>query len=204
MNRTRRWLIAAFAVSLLLHLIFAILAHPWRGQQENQVEVVSIQRRPVAMTRMQTPPPPKATPHPHPSPVVRPAHAEPHSTPGVPSGNGNNAATAAPEAVPTPQATPPGNPCERSDIEPAVTENPPQPTIPTGARASGTSGVAAVDVRLDSSGAVTAATVSQSTGNSSLDLVAVAMARGARYAPALHACKPVASAYTFRVRFFAW
>ena len=204
MNRAKRFLIVAFAISLLLHLLFALLAHPWRGRQENQLEVVSIQRRPVMMTRLQTPPPPKATPKPHPSPAVAPATAQPRSTPGQAAGNGANAATAAPAAAPTPQTTPASNACERSDIDAAVAENPPQPDIPNGARSSGTSGVVAVDVRLDIHGEVTGATVSQSTGNSSLDLVAVAMARGARYTPALHACKPVASAYTFRVRFYAW
>ena len=205
LDRAKRFLVVAFAISLLVHLLFALLAHPWRGREENQVEVVSIQRRPVAMTRLQTPPPPpKATPKPHPTPAVRPATAEPNSTPGQAAGNGGSEATAAPTAVPTPQATPAANACERNDLDAAVTENAPQPEIPNDARTSGTTGVAAVDVRLDVHGEVTGATVSQSTGNSSLDLVAVAMARGSRYSPALHACKPVASAYTYRVRFFAW
>lgn len=203
-RRARRFLLAAFAISLLVHLIFALIAHPWSNRQENQVEVVSIQRRPVVMTRLQTPPPPKATPKPHPTPAVRPASTRPQSTPGVASGNGNGAATAAPPPEPTPQPSLAANACERSDLDAAVAENPPQPEIPNGARTSGTAGVAAVDVKLDSRGEVTGAAVSQSTGNSSLDLVAVAMARGARYTPALHACKPVASAYTFRVRFYAW
>ncbi len=204
MKRTRQLLLAAFIISLLVHLVFALLAHPWRNRQENQVEVVSIQRRPVAMTRLQTPPPPKATPKPHPSPVVRPATAAPNSTPGQAAGNGGGQATAAPTAAPTPQATPAGNACERNDLEAAVAENPPQPEIPTAVRADGTSGVAAVDVKLDRHGEVTGAAVSQSTGNSSLDVVAVSMARSARYTPALHSCKPVASAYTYRVRFYAW
>ena len=59
-------------------------------------------------------------------------------------------------------------------------------------------------MQLDANGQVTGASVTQSTGNSSLDLVAVAMARDARYTPALHECKPVASAYTFSVKFVAW
>src|SRR5581483_5383580 len=142
MSRASRFLIVAFAISLLLHLLFALLAHPWRGREENQVEVVSIQRRPVAMTRLRTPPPPKSTPKPQPSPVVRPATAEPNSTPGQAAGNGGSQATTAPAAVPTPQATPAANACERNDLDAAVAENPPQPEIPSGVRASGTSGVA--------------------------------------------------------------
>lgn len=201
-NRATRLLILAFAISLLLHLIFAVIVHPWRGQQRNDVEIVSIQRRPVAMTRMQTPPPPpKATPKPHPSPAVRPAPAKPHGE--TPPGNGSGTQTAAP-AVPTPQASVAANACDKSDLGAAVAENPPQPEIPNDVRAEGTSGVAEIDVKIDARGAVTGASVSQSTGNSSLDLVAEAMARGARYTPALHACKPIASAYAYRVRFFAW
>jgi outer membrane biosynthesis protein TonB len=46
--------------------------------------------------------------------------------------------------------------------------------------------------------------VAQSTGNSSLDLVAVSMAREAHYDPPLHDCKPIAGAATFSVKFVAW
>jgi TonB family protein len=61
-----------------------------------------------------------------------------------------------------------------------------------------------VRVLLDATGQVTSAGVTQSSGNSSLDLVATAMARGARYTPALHDCKPIAGTYTFSVKFVAW
>ena len=81
---------------------------------------------------------------------------------------------------------------------------PAPPDIPLETRASGTSGTALVSVQLDAAGQVTGASVMQSTGNSSLDLVAVTMARDARYAPALRDCKPVVSAYTFSVKFEAW
>ena len=87
---------------------------------------------------------------------------------------------------------------------PRLPTSPSPPDIPPAARANGTSGVAMVRVQLDENGQVTGAGVTQSTGNSSLDIVAVAMARDARYTPALHDCKPVAGAYTFSVKFFAW
>ena len=203
MKLSRRLLFIAFALSLLIHFIFAVVVHPWRHPEDNEVEVVSIQHR-VAVTQMQTPPPPpKATPVPHPTPAVRQAPAKPHAANGQSGGTGVAAATAPPPTV-APQVTPGGITCTRTDIEAAVTENAPQPDIPSDVRASGTSGVAAIEVRLDAQGAVTTTTVSQSSGNSSLDVVALAMARGTRYSPALHACKPVASAYTYRVRFFAW
>jgi TonB family protein len=206
LTRPQRLLVFAFAISLLLHLIFALIAHPWRNRQENEVEVVSIVHRPIVMTRLQTPPPhPKVTPAPHPRPSTRPAPIQSQAAPGPGPGNGTAVAPAStPLVQPSPAATIAANPCERSDLGAAVTENPPQPDIPNDARAAGTTGVATINVRLDAAGAVTAAAVSQSTGNSSLDLVALAMARDARYSPALHACKPVASAYTFSVRFFAW
>jgi TonB family protein len=85
-----------------------------------------------------------------------------------------------------------------------VVATPQPPDIPNEVRASGTSGTALVSVQLDASGQVTNTTVTQSTGNSSLDLVAIAMARAARYAPALRDCKPIASAYAFSVKFVAW
>ncbi|MBV8373637.1 MAG: energy transducer TonB [Candidatus Eremiobacteraeota bacterium] len=203
LTRSQRLLVIAFAISLLLHLIFAFIVHPWRGRQENEVEVVSIVHRPVVMTRLQTPPP-RAKVKPHPAPSVRPAPVR-RNGPQPQSGNGAGAAaTSEPLQQPSLAPTVAANACEKTDVGAAVTLNPPQPEIPNDARAAGTSGIAEVNVRLDAAGTVTGASVSQSTGNSSLDLVAVGMARDARYAPALHACKPIASAYTFRVRFFAW
>jgi|SRR5579863_3267012 len=206
LRRAQRVLVVAFAISLLLHLIFALLAQPFRSRQDNQAEVVSIAHRPMLMTRLQTPaPPPKVTPAPHPPQAVRPSKRRPQAAFAVPGSGGSGKTTAAPLPTPTPQATTPSAvACEKGDIVAAVTENPPQPDIPSDVRASGTSGVTAVQVRLDERGSVTAATLAQSSGNASLDLVAVTMARDARYSPALHACKPIASAYTYRVRFFAW
>jgi TonB family protein len=61
-----------------------------------------------------------------------------------------------------------------------------------------------VRVSLDPSGSVRQTTVVQSSGNTSLDLVAVSMARAARYMPATHACKPIASEYLFKAKFSAW
>jgi TonB family protein len=66
------------------------------------------------------------------------------------------------------------------------------------------SGTAAIQVQIDPQGGVTNATVAQSSGNTGLDAVAMQMARNATYSPALANCKPVASTYTFRVKFVAW
>jgi TonB family protein len=85
-----------------------------------------------------------------------------------------------------------------------VIATPAPPEIAPDVRASGTDGLALVSVALDPTGQVTNTGVAQSTGNASLDLVAVAMARDARYSPALHDCKPIAATYTFSVKFVAW
>jgi TonB family protein len=205
MTRSQRLLVLAFAISLLLHFVFALVVHPWRNRQENEVEVVSIQHRSVVMTRLQTPPPrPKITPVPHPLPSTRPAPVRTHGATSQNGGTGAAISATTSPVEPSPAATPAANACEKSDLGAAVTGNPPTPDIPNATRADGTSGTATINVQLDSQGAVTAAAVAQSTGNSSLDVVALGMARAARYSPALHACKPVAGTYAFRVRFYAW
>jgi periplasmic protein TonB len=94
--------------------------------------------------------------------------------------------------------------CANATTGASVIATPAPPDIPTDVRASGTSGTVLVSVQLDASGGVTNATVTQGTGNSSLDVVALGMARDARYSPALRDCKPVAGAYVFSVRFVAW
>ncbi len=59
MKRVPRLLLAAFALSLLLHLVVALILHPPTPTPENQAEVVSIEHRPatIAVTKVPTPPP---------------------------------------------------------------------------------------------------------------------------------------------------
>jgi periplasmic protein TonB len=207
LGRPGRLLIFAFALSLLLHLIFALVVHRSRDNRQSGVEVVTLEHRPLALTRLQTPPPrPHVTPVPHPIPSTRPAPVQTHGTQPQNTGTGTTGgATTAPAPQPSAAATTAAaNACAKTNLGAAVTENPPMPDIPSAARAEGTSGVASVSVQLDERGTVTGAAVAQSTGNSSLDLVALGMARGASYSPALHDCKPVASAYTYSVRFWVW
>jgi TonB family protein len=206
MKRVPRLLVVALVLSLLVHVIVALLMHPPIPTLENRAEVVSIVHRPatIAVTKVPTSPPPR--PHQTPAPKnlssARPARKGPG--PAGNAGAGTPAPTAAPE-VPTPRPTASANAgCANADVPAAVVATPSPPDIAPDARAKGTSGVTLVGVRLDASGYVTGADVTQSSGNSSLDLVALAMAREARYSPALHDCKPVASAYTFSVKFVAW
>jgi protein TonB len=206
MKRVPRLLLVAFALSLLVHLIVALILHPPTATPESQAEVVSIEHRPasIAVTKVPTPPPP---PRPKPAPRVESSALPARKGPApAPAPGGGKAAPSTPvPATPTPQplATPHAG-CVQANTEAAVVSTPAPPDIPVGARASGTSGTALVSVQLDANGQVSGTNVTQSTGNSSLDLVAVAMARDARYTPALRDCKPVASAYTFSVKFAAW
>jgi len=204
MKRAPRLLLVAFALSLLVHLVVALILRPAAPTPATQSEVVSIQRRPatIALKNPPTPPPPpRQTPAPRTA-----ASAVPRKGPGSGGTQGASAATPAPvvaQATAPPAVTPtPG--CANSTTAAAVVSTPAPPEIPLQVRASGTSGTALVSVQLDASGTVTGATVTQSTGNSSLDIVAVGMARDARYSPALRDCKPVASAYVYSVKFVAW
>jgi TonB family protein len=205
MRRTQRFLIVAFALSLLVHAIVALIVHPAHADFQNQTEVVSIVRRSSIAVAKQTPPPPRPvqTPAPH-----RGAVAQPHARTGesvAPLGGGNGKATPAP--TPPPATAPPKvatGACASPEAPGTVAATPGPPSIPPLARTEATSGVASVQVQLDATGQVLSASVAQSTGNSSLDLVAVSMAREAHYDPPLHDCKPIAGAATFSVKFVAW
>jgi periplasmic protein TonB len=207
MRRAQRLLFIAFALSLLIHLLIALIVRPSSPSRQNQTEVVSIEHRRlvIALTKkMPTPPPPKPVHTPAPAPAP-PREKAPVAAAHGPAGGGRGVATA-PPATPTPAPVPTPSPagCAHPNALAAVVATPPPPEIAPDARVSGTSGTALVKVQLDPSGAVTDTSVSQTSGNSSLDLVAVAMAHDAHYAPALRDCKPIAGIYTFSVKFVAW
>jgi TonB family protein len=205
-RRARRLLLAAFAISILVHAIVALLVHRPRAPVESQPEVVSIRRRLVVVTKLETPPPqPKRTPVPHPAPSSRPEPRATHATQSIGATGGTGRATPAPTPQPVAASPTPAAPgCAQQTTDAAVVATPAPPDIPVSVRAQGTSGVALVDVHLDEQGTVIDAKVSQSTGNTSLDVIAVSLARNAQYSPATRACKPVASSYTFSVKFLAW
>lgn len=210
-QRTKRLLIIAFAISLLIHLIIATgVRWPFTLSKE-ETTVVSIRHvRTLRVTHIPTPPPPTpppvtTSPLPSAPPTAKP---NPHparsaSAVGV-AGRpppGGAARTPVPTPTPKPSATPN---CATSDTNALLAASPPPPDIAPDARGAATNGTATVRVTLDADGAVQQTTVVQSSGNTSLDLVAVSMARAARYTPAMHACKPVASEYLFRAKFSAW
>lgn len=207
MRRTQRFLLVALALSLLVHAIVALILHPAHADFSNQTEVVSIVRRSSIVVAKQSPPPPrpKQTPAPHRGAVPQP-HARTGQSVG-PAGGGRGKATAPPPSPPPATAAPkavPSGACASPEAAATVAATPGPPNIPPEARTEATSGTASVQVALDATGQVLSTSVAQSTGNSSLDLVAVSLARQARYDPPLHDCKPIAGNATFTVKFVAW
>ena len=90
LNRSQRVLIAAFAISLILHFLFAFLYRIPLPRRSSEVETVTILRRSMAIVVRTPQPPPPATPKPHP----RPQPSAPKATPaaqGFAPGNGGSA-----------------------------------------------------------------------------------------------------------------
>ncbi len=214
-RRTRRLLIAAFALSLIIHLIIASGVHWPFTKTSDETEVVHVQH--LRVTRIarvptpapHTPPPQTATPAPtaSPAPVRSAAPRRPSRNPAgvlpAATGTGGTAATAVPSPARAPSPAP-SVPCANNDLPATIAASPPPSEISPEARAANVSGTARVRVTLDDKGAVQSAAVSSSSGNSSLDLVAVSMARAAQYNPARHDCKAIASDYTYSVKFVSW
>ena len=212
-RRARAILIAAFAVSLLLHLLLAGYVrwpfHP--PSQEVQVAKVRV----ITVARIVPTPPHTILP----TPQSTPAASKPKVIPPAVTARGTAApriasasvpvavkspahATASP--APTPIATAAPLPCTDRDITPAVSATAAPVAIPADARASKVNGTAAIQLHIGPQGQITAATIAQSSGSAALDAVAEQMAKGAAYTPALVKCKPVASVYTYTVKFVAW
>lgn len=203
-RRSRQFLILAFAVSLLLHVLLATgMRWPQPIREQETIEVVHVE--PLLRTAKRVIPPPAKSPPPKKIPAATEPQTHPAKVlgPGKPIAQGSAAvatATAQPTAVPT--NTP--LPCTKGDIAAALAATPPPAEIPAGARGAATNGIARIRVTLDPAGIVQSAIVVDSSGNPELDLSALAMARAAQYSPALHACKPVAANYTLAIRFAAW
>ncbi|MHB8148127.1 MAG: energy transducer TonB [Vulcanimicrobiaceae bacterium] len=207
-RRARRILLAAFIFSLLAHAIVALIMRGPLGPPPQEAQVVTLQRRARIVSvlhRLPTPPPPRSTPMPKraamPKTVARSSKAYPSNARAV-SQSRPAPASAAPE--PTPSATPSRVACRDADLPASVVGTPPPADIPPSVRAQATSGIVRVRVQLDRYGSVTGTSVTQTSGNPSLDLVAEAMAGAAQYAPAYIRCKAVASTYAFSVKFAAW
>lgn len=212
-KRTRRFLIVAFALSLLIHLIVTGLVRwPLRPQNKTEQVVHVVQLSVVHAT------PRPRTPPPVPTPPTLPTHppAVRHTVLHVAKAEAISAHTharesrvvrATPEPTATPAATPSPTPvpaCMGSDTPVHVIASAPPPQIAPDARAGRVSGTAQIRVVVNAAGAVENANVVSSSGSPALDLVALGMAKSAEYQPATHLCKAIAAAYTYSVRFIAY
>ena len=195
-------LLAALAISLLIHALVALYVHPWRTEGENEPIVamrnVRIERvLPTPRAKpVHTRQPPRVPLHPPRQMAIR-SHA---TLPAIRVARGARASNERPKSAPTPTPLP----CNSADAPAAIADEPTAPPISAAVRALDVSGTAAVAVQLDSTGAVISASIAGTTGDTNFDAIALEMARDARYTPAFHACKAVASTYLFRVEFYAW
>jgi periplasmic protein TonB len=214
--RARNVLLAAFAISLILHLFLAgyirwpVLLRPNEETQIAKVRIVTVARVKPHTPAPSPPPTPVATPRVRAS--VVPPRTVPKSSKGPPAaphvaGPGvarHTPPPPVPTPAPTPAATAAATSCANNTTEPTVSATPDVGEIPPEVRAAKTSGTAAIQVSLDPQGHVVNASVAQSSGSSGLDDVAVQMARNATYTPKMVDCKAVAGSYTFTVKFVAW
>ena len=198
-----------FAILCLLHLLLAgywywPFTHNQPEEQLTNVRVIQIVRRTPAPLQTRAP---KPLPAPR---IATKAHSK-IAPPRLSPHNGRVARRGAvtyepqtphPAVTATPAHVAKG--CANPNAGPAVATAPDTPDIAAQARASGITGVVAIDVSLDPAGNVTDAKVARSIGNDGLDASALTMARNASYTPKYTACKGVASSYTFTVKFVAW
>src|SRR5579872_875273 len=143
-QRSRRILVAALVISLVVHAIVATVMRWPFSVQHNDVQVVSLEARPrviAVVKRVPTPHPAAQTPRP--LPVHHVVHTLPTRT-RLPSQTATRDASpvavvsSAPE--PTPMPSPPGGACVRSDAAAAVLATPPPADISPEARADAKSG----------------------------------------------------------------
>ena len=191
-------------MSLLLHAIVGLTVHRFAPTPDGP-EIITLAQRPQVVQVS------RATPKPARTPPIAAPRAKPTIEPVRHTSKKASAVVAAavrrptPTPVPIASAPPPSSaPCLHATVPASILATPPPPAIALPVRADATSGTTRVRVQLDAHGAVIGTKIVASSGNSSLDLVAIAMARAAHYAPALAACKPIASTYAFSAKFVAW
>jgi periplasmic protein TonB len=207
-KQTRRLLIVAFALSLLVHLLMALFARWPFERSKEQAEVVHVSvLRTTRIAHVSTPPPQTPKPAPTSSPTAAPvrAAARPHRGIGGIHAGPPRVAQAPPTPPPSPAPSPAATTnCAKGDTSAQVVASPPPPDIAPNVRGEATSGTSRIRVTIDPQGNVQNAMVVGTSGNPSLDLVALTMAKSAQYAPAMHDCKTIASDYVYSVRFVAW
>jgi protein TonB len=199
-KRTRRFLIVAFALSLLIHLILTgVIRWPFRLANDD-VQTVTIEHLHTVHIAHVTPPSHTPAPKRVPVHLAKTTALNPKSslTEGtVVTGTPVAPASTAPTPTPTPN-------CATNDTPVQMLASPPPPDLAPDPRAGRVSGVTRVRVLVDPDGKAQDVAVIASSGSSSLDQIVVGVARTAQYTPAMHACKAVAGDYMYAVEFFAW
>ncbi len=211
-RKARRFLLIAFAISIVIHLVGVRLVH-WRIPTPVEVpEKMTISRIVVIHSVTKTPPPNTPAPLPTAAATPKKMPATKIAVPRVLSTSGPARptetvapVTATPSASPRPLRLPTPVPNKGSCTDPnapaAVKTAAPIPEIPLAARQTAKNGTTQVHVRLSDQGSVLEAGVAVSSGSDGLDQIALGMAKGSQYSAALQQCKPVASTYEFRVKF---
>jgi TonB family protein len=207
-NRVLVW---AFGLSILAHVVFALVTHIPRveaapDKAPTHVRIDTIVVHTPAPTPTPQPPQPhvRAVAHTNTAPHV---HVDvPHSTgPAAQSTSGPAVVATSgvdvpgdPNAVATASAAPPRPACSMPNVA-AHTLSAAMPQTPEGAE--GLPATAEVQVTLDAAGRVTDLRIYRSAFNQQLDRAAVAAARASTYAPALVDCLPTGGTYLFTVEF---
>jgi len=217
---SRRFLLAAFILSIVLHLAGGRYIRWPQVQREETIERVSLRKRLTVHVR----------PAPQQSPTARAKAVRPISAPmqkslastrpRTPSQNSKNTSvrlpahaalpifTAPPPASPSPvamvRAAPPSSPaiagCTKPN-QPAAIVNKALPVISKSARVAGTHGIARVHVTVSADATVTDARLTDSSQNHELDLEALDAARASTYAPATANCKTITGETDYAVEF---
>jgi TonB family protein len=204
-NRVLLW---AFALSILAHVIFALVTHIPRVEAAPEAPPTHVRiDRLVLHTPAPTPQPQQhvhTVAHANTAPRV---HVDvPHvSGPGTQSTSGpavvatsGNDVDGDPNAVATASAAPPRPACSVPNA-PARTISVAMPQTPDGVE--GLPATAEVQVTLDAAGRVTDLSIYRSAYNPQLDRAAIAAAKASTYAPALVDCLPAGGTYLFTVEF---
>ena len=209
----RNVLVAAFVLSMLIHLLGVRLVHWSVPAPHDEQETTQVSK--IAITHRVIPTPPPASPHPSPAASLAPhkvAHVRvvvPHirSSSGTPTRNARTAIlptqspTPTPSPSPRPSAEPKGG-CVTPNAPAAVRMLAPQGNMPADLRRTAKNGVVTrVHLRLSETGAVLEAGILTSSGNDGQDQLVLAQAKTSVYSPALDHCKAVAGTYDFAAKF---
>ena len=207
-NRVLLW---AFGLSILAHVVFALVTHIPRVEAAPEQPPTRV-RIDVLVMHTPAPTPTPQPPQPHVRTVVH-ANTAPHVHVDVPHSSGPStqstsgpAAVATsgvdvagdPNAVATASAAPPRPACSVPNV-PAHTISTAMPQTPDGVE--GLPATAEVAVTLDAAGRVTDLHIYRSAYDQQLDRAAIAAAKASTYAPALVDCLPAGGTYLFTVEF---